>query len=1506
MEDANEFAASEMAAEEEKGRPHYTRERADDLSSLYMGTTKKGSRELVQVAVRFHHKKIPQGRSDEGPGLYDPGANNSFISERRAKELTLPVENKPSSISNGDGSVQYSPGYVDLEVSLAHGLKFKTRLIVAPLARYDMIIGLDIIERFQISLLFKPMRLTAVTETLSGKKGRMQKVSRRVNIPTCLMAKFDQQGRDISAYACDASQFNHLRKQDKLYGDDDILAVIPGEDDCLCYNLVVKELFELANTTTAEEFRHVANTLLSDLATPKSGTDESEMDMAPSDADTTVPLTSASSETARPPGLCDNDKNKFSAPSAHELSHVEERFRAQISKDFMELCSDSLPTQGPSALLPDGTPYKVKLKLKPNVEPESRRQFRIPEAYREELRRTIDDLVKYKLIEPSISPYSNPVFLVPKPPRPDGSYAGLRFVFDGRSINRAIVFDSHMIPRVEEIIDRIAILKFEAERAGKKHMIISTLDQKTSFWQLALDEDSRPITSFNAAGSSWQWTCLPMGIVTASAHLQRFTEALLKPFSGTKFEYETRGEDGSRVIHTACGTSLGYIDDVCVVSFGTEDLAVQEHEILLRRVLTAMEKQNVRLTPAKCEFFRIRAGFLGHVLSADGISQQDKKLDAIRNWPIPHDLKGMRAFVSLCSYYRKFVANFAAIARPLTDLLKTGAWVYPFTEEVLQAIQKLKTALTTAPVLRYFDVLAKTDLYVDASKYAIGAVLQQTDSEGNSHPIGYYSRRLNPAECNYDTYKKELLGLRDAVLNFRHQLLGIRFSVYTDNSALQWIFKQKEISGQLSRWIAVLSEFMIDNIYHIAGVKNIPADALSRYPMDGGEDQSHLIPDNSNMDVSFSHNLDANNSDDDGNNSDGDHTSDVERITTENQDILTATDPFQPLGIDPKVEKLSKDLNHEDYKYVWSISAPVDVERLKEEYAKCTEFNKIYAELKEHGSSHQYPDYALRAEDDLLFFCDGHRFRLCVPTSCRSDLLSILHDDPLGGHFNSKKMTVVAMTRFYWQGMRTHIQRFCETCDQCQRNKAFTANARGIPKPLPIPARRFDVIALDIVSGFPPDADGNDAAVVFTDRLTKRAWIEACNKGISAYELANMFMRTVFRSQGLPTILLSDRGPQFISDFWTDLFASLKTQVRLTSAYHPASNGGSERLNRTLIEALRAYVNARHDNWSSHLLYFEFTYNNSVNPATGFSPFILQFAQTPRGPIDLINGAIDDDAADFDASDPKVDAATSLSLTILNNVTEARDHLHEAARKFRERHAALCKPHHYKEGEQVLLSSKNIRFRDGCQKLSPSFVGPFKIIKLVGANAVEIKTTGHYRALHAIQNVCYLRPYHQRTTDIGHLPSKDTVLPIMVDADGREWFIVAEVLNHRHKMRPGKDQLCKVRFEGFDSSYDEWLPRKDITVPALLEYEKFLERNARANNFSGPENTAYVSFVGKNQKFSVRRTAARTIAKVASASTSSRDAKNADEDDATKQPPQPGITTRFGRVTGRKTARTDS
>ena len=159
---------------------------------------------------------------------------------------------------------------------------------------------------------------------------------------------------------------------------------------------------------------------------------------------------------------------------------------------------------------------------------------------------------------------------------------------------------------------------------------------------------------------------------------------------------------------------------------------------------------------------------------------------AIRNWPPLTDLKSVRAFVSMCSYYRKFVDGFARIAQPLTDLMEKDCFKTPFSQEVLDAFEQLKVALTSAPVLQYFDVNRKTELYVDACKSSIGAVLQQVNDHGDSLPAGYYSRRLNSAEMNYSTYDKEFLGLRDGVLHFRYQLLGIKFDVRTDHCSLRY------------------------------------------------------------------------------------------------------------------------------------------------------------------------------------------------------------------------------------------------------------------------------------------------------------------------------------------------------------------------------------------------------------------------------------------------------------------------------------------------------------------------------------------------------------------------------------------------------------------------------------------------------------------------------------------------------------------------------------------------
>jgi hypothetical protein len=987
-----------------------------------------------------------------------------------------------------------------------------------------------------------------------------------------------------------------------------------------------------------------------------------------------------------------------------------------------------------------------------------------------------------------------------------------------------------------------------------------------------------------------------MGCLTSSAHLQRFTEALLQPFTrSNRFEYT----DADGKVVTAFGTAVGYIDDIGVVTFGS----VEAHAALLYRVLAAMSAANLRIQPAKCELFRDKGSFLGHILSEEGISQQYSKVEAIKNWPALTDLKSVRAFVSMCSYYRKFVDGFARIAQPLTDLMKKDNFKTPFTKPVLEAYEQLKSALVSAPVLQYFDVNRKTELFVDACKTSIGAVLQQLDDHGDSHPVGYYSRRLNSAEMNYSTYDKEFLGLRDGVLHFRYQLLGIKFAVRTDHCSLRYILSQSEISSRHQRWIAILSEFHFVEITHVPGRENVVADVLSRYPDFNGPSYEHLLPEHGNMDVRLSclqleeqrfmtvilceaeledqqevmHVRDLVH-ESAGLIEGGPsvlpspaqllHANDLEHGSAGSIEgtpsILPSPAQLFPFSGTPKAAgprqvpeeivpcsepsqhevisdvSMREDLTRDEgFPEASVVGAAPDVRDFVKAYETCPDFQMAYSALAaETGGFHPtYPDYSIRA-NGLLVFMDGESERVCVPTSKRNLLLKVMHDMPLGMHKSSHKLYASLSAGFYFPRMRERIAKYVETCEHCQRNKAYTVSTRGMPRPNPVPLRRFEVVALDIVSGFPTTQRGFDAIVVFTDRLTKRAFIEPCTKTASAGDLARIFFASVFRSQGMPRILLSDRGPQFVSEFWSSFFGLLQTDIRLTSSYHPQSNGGSERFNRTLIEALRCFVNARQNNWDELLVHFEFAYNTSVNPATGFSPFILQFAQEPRAPWDLVLAG-GEDRPSRDGGE----AGSNFAFDVMQNLRQARDALHLAAQKYRERNAPLLAPHAYKVGDMVLLSTEHVELKLPCRKLSPKFIGPFKVVELLGPNAVKIDPVGRFRALTPVINVEYLRPYRLRSENVGPPPQHLSIKPLEVEPEG-EWYQVADILGVRGQAGPR--QQCLVRWEGFDATHDSWVPRCHITPAALIAYEKFLNEDAT----NSVRQMALRKFIGNDGRFS--------------------------------------------------------
>jgi hypothetical protein len=269
-------------------------------------------------------------------------------------------------------------------------------------------------------------------------------------------------------------------------------------------------------------------------------------------------------------------------------------------------------------------------------------------------------------------------------------------------------------------------------------------------------------------------------------------------------------------------------------------------------------------------------------------------------------------------------------------------------------------------------------------------------------------------------------------------------------------------------------------------------------------------------------------------------------------------------------------------------------------------------------------------------------------------------------------------------------------------------------------------MSLDLLSGFPTSKNGYDCVVAFADHLSKRAFISPCYKTSSSREFGpHLFFKRCLDSkacQGMSRILLSDNGPQFISKFWSELFVLLGTKINLTSTYHPQSNWGQEKFYKTLIEVLRTYVSHRQDNWDECILFFEFAYYNSVNPKTGHSPFILSSTQSPRVPWQFLDSMLPDDVPMVDDSHPTklsgTQMASSLGLDIINNVCETLDTLHLMSNEFRVRNTHLAKPHSYKVGDTVLLSTENVELNLPCKKFSPTYVGPFTIKSLLGDDTV--------------------------------------------------------------------------------------------------------------------------------------------------------------------------------------------
>lgn len=427
------------------------------------------------------------------------------------------------------------------------------------------------------------------------------------------------------------------------------------------------------------------------------------------------------------------------------------------------------------------------IKLTDNT-PIFQRPRRFPQPISDEIERQCSELNSLDIIEPSSSPWSSPVVPVRKK---DGS---IRMCIDYRKVNRVTVPDKFPVPN---LVDSIFGLK------GTNYF--TRLDLVRGYYQLPIDEESRPVTAFSTQRNHWQFKRLSFGLRNAPAAFQREIQAVLSSFPSNKV--------------------IAYIDDILIMSH-----TFDEHLQLVVKVLQTLLDYNIKIKPVKCEWFKSQVEYLGHIVSPSGIRKTDAYVKKIAEYPKPKTVGELREFLGFINFQRKFLPNCSEVQKPLSCL--TGgrkSKLLVWTIEMDEAFLRLKEDMQHDLELAYPDYsqdASELELWVDASGRGAGAYLAQR--QGESHRvIGFASMTFTPPQLNYSTLERELTALRWGVKTFKPFLYGVSFILYTDHQPLVHLHNMKLVCSRLARTVEELSDYIFE-IRYLPGHLNTAADALSR------------------------------------------------------------------------------------------------------------------------------------------------------------------------------------------------------------------------------------------------------------------------------------------------------------------------------------------------------------------------------------------------------------------------------------------------------------------------------------------------------------------------------------------------------------------------------------------------------------------------------------------------------------------------------------------------------
>lgn len=423
--------------------------------------------------------------------------------------------------------------------------------------------------------------------------------------------------------------------------------------------------------------------------------------------------------------------------------------------------------------------------------PIHQKTYKYPYNLREEVSTQIKKMLDNGIIRESSSQWTSPIWVVPKKLDNSGKRK-YRIVVDYRKLNGKTPADRYPIPEVSEILDRLG-----------KAQYFTVLDLASGFHQIEVDPKDIAKTAFNIDHGKYEFVRMPFGLKNAPATFQRLMDSVLRKHLGIR--------------------CFVYMDDIIIYSVN-----LQTHLEDIKKVLQTLRDSNLKVQCDKSDFLRKEVGFLGHVVTMEGVKPNPNKIEAIKAWPLPKTPKELKSFLGTIGYYRRFIPKFAHIAKPMTSKLRGKTKDIIIDHDYERAFEELKVIMTSDTLLAYPNFDQPFILTTDASNVAIGAVLAQLH-DGKERPIAYLSRTLSKAEEKYSATAKELLAIYFAAKTFRPYLYGREFTIYTDHEPLTKELKLTDSTGRVTRQRLYLEQFDFKIIYK-KGKQNVVADGLSRIP----------------------------------------------------------------------------------------------------------------------------------------------------------------------------------------------------------------------------------------------------------------------------------------------------------------------------------------------------------------------------------------------------------------------------------------------------------------------------------------------------------------------------------------------------------------------------------------------------------------------------------------------------------------------------------------------------